>query len=254
MPRSGERIDEPVEAPAERPTIPSGADRFRAALEVLFCSGFPSQLAIAYLMAAAGYQPYLADGRLSSTYVFTLSLADAVVVLGLVFLFLRLDGEAPKATFLGRRPAGPEVRLGILLVPVLFLVVAGMLGVLHRVGPWLHNVTSNPLEALLESPRDAWVFGVVAIVSGGVREEVQRAFVLRRFERYLGGASVGLALFSVAFAAGHLVQGRDVAVTTGILGVLWGLLYLVRGSVVAPVVSHAGFNVAELFRYTAYGA
>jgi membrane protease YdiL (CAAX protease family) len=83
-----------------------------------------------------------------------------------------------------------------------------------------------------------------------VREEIQRAFVLRRFEQPLGGGAVGVFIFSLAFGAGHTIQGWDAAVTTGILGALWGIIYLRRRSVVVPLVSHSGFNIAEIVRYT----
>ena len=33
---------------------------------------------------------------------------------------------------------------------------------------------------------------------------------------------------------------------TGALGVLWGTLYLLRGSAVAAMVSHAGFNLTQI--------
>jgi membrane protease YdiL (CAAX protease family) len=86
-------------------------------------------------------------------------------------------------------------------------------------------------------------------VAGGVREEVQRAFVLRRFERYLGGPVVGLVVFSVAFGAGHIIQGRDVALITATLGAFWGVVYLRRRSVVGPVVSHSLFNVSQIAQH-----
>jgi membrane protease YdiL (CAAX protease family) len=98
------------------------------------------------------------------------------------------------------------------------------------------------------------MFAVVAVVGGGVREEVQRAFILNRFERYLGGGWIGLAVSSVGFGLGHIIQGRDVAVTTAALGAFWGFVYLKRRSIAATVVSHSGFNAAEIFRYTLYGA
>ena len=84
--------------------------------------------------------------------------------------------------------------------------------------------------------------GLVVVLAGGVREEVQRAFLLRRFEQWLGGGAVGLVVTSVLFGAGHRIQGLDAAVATGVLGAFWGLVYLRRRSVVAPVVSHAGFE------------
>jgi membrane protease YdiL (CAAX protease family) len=92
------------------------------------------------------------------------------------------------------------------------------------------------------------------VVGGGVREEVQRAFILHRFDGYLGGAWVGLVIFSVVFGAGHVIQGRDVALTTAALGIFWGVVYLRRGSIASSVVSHSGFNTAEIFRFALFGS
>ena len=102
------------------------------------------------------------------------------------------------------------------------------------------------MEALIQSPLDAFVFTVVAVVAGGLREELQRAFVLRRFEQHLGGGWLGLIVFSVAFGLGHYIQGWDAAIVTASLGAVWGAIYLMRRSVVSAMVSHAGFNVAEI--------
>jgi membrane protease YdiL (CAAX protease family) len=60
---------------------------------------------------------------------------------------------------------------------------------------------------------------------------------------------VGLILFSFVFGLGHVDQGRDVAIATGTLGALWGWVYLSRRSIIAPAVSHAGFNVLEILRH-----
>jgi len=104
----------------------------------------------------------------------------------------------------------------------------------------------NPFERLIQSPGEAALFALVATVAGGLREEIQRAFLLRRFEQHLGGPIVGLIVVSGAFGAGHALQGWDAAVVTGLLGATWGLLYLRRRSIVAPVVSHAGYNVVQV--------
>ena len=186
------------------------------------------------------------DGTLSLSYVVRLSLADAALVLGLIWVLLRLRGEHPVPLFLGVRPLGREARLGLLLVPAALVLVALTSTLLLQVAPWLHNVTENPLEALIDSPAAAAAFALVAVIAGGVREEVQRAFVLRRFETHLGGPVVGLIVFSAAFGLGHLVQGRDAAIVTGLLGAFWGIVYLRRRSIVAPVICHAGFNLTEI--------
>src|SRR2546426_994037 len=98
-----------------------------------------------------------------------------------------------------------------------------------------------------------YVVTLSLVVAGGVREEIQRAFLLHRFEVWLGGRGVGIVVGSAAFGAGHLLQGADAAVATGLLGVFWGIVYLRRRSVVAPVVSHSGFNVLQNAQYLLVG-
>jgi membrane protease YdiL (CAAX protease family) len=41
-------------------------------------------------------------------------------------------------------------------------------------------------------------------------------------------------------------------IATGVLGLIWGFVYLGRRSIVAPMVSHGGFNVAQLLKYLAF--
>lgn len=228
--------------------------RLVAALEVLACSGFPTQFAIAGVLALAGIGPYDDRRHLAGSYVFAVSLLDAIALVGLVVFFLHAHGERFRELALGDRPVAAEALRGLLHVPVVFAIVGVSMLAISRVMPWLHNVATNPFEGLIRSPADAAAFTVVAVVGGGVREEVQRAFILRRFEQHLGGGMAGLVVSSAGFGLGHVIQGRDVAVTTALLGAFWGAVYLRRRSVAATVVSHSGFNAAEIFRYTFYGA
>jgi membrane protease YdiL (CAAX protease family) len=115
-------------------------------------------------------------------------------------------------------------------------------------------VARNPFEGLIRTPLNGLMLAFVTLVSGGFREEIQRAFILHRFEQHLGGGAVGLVLFSIVFGIGHAIQGWDAAVTVAALGVLWGVVYLGRRSIAGSVVSHAGFDVAQVFRYTFWGA
>ena len=233
----------PVETPGPAPTF---HQRLAAAGEVVICSGFPTQLTLVVLLGLLGAGPTDGAGELSLAYVVTLSLVDAAVILALVWMLMRAHGEHPVAVMVGRRPIRSELLLGLALVPAALLVVAAAFAVLSRVAPELRNVPENPLEALITTPAGALTFAAVAVVAGGLREEVQRAFILRRFEQRLGGGWFGLAVFSIAFGLGHYVQGWDAAIVTALLGALWGALFLLRRSVVAAMVSHAGFNATEI--------
>jgi membrane protease YdiL (CAAX protease family) len=125
---------------------------------------------------------------------------------------------------------------------------------LRTAWPALHNVDANPFEALVRSPLDALVLGVLVVLAGGLKEEVQRAFVLHRFDQHLGGARLGLVLYSLVFGTGHIIQGYDVAIVTALLGLAWGTVFLWRRSLVAPAVSHAGFNAAQILQFVVFGA
>ena len=259
---------EPVGAPPDGTTRPDGsnpappdavppfeslgrfAQRLIACIEIVVCSA--TQFVLALVLLVAGVQAFDVDGQLSFAYVVTLSLMDAAVLIALILFFLRVHHERPRDLFLGDRPIRHESLVGILFIPAVVLSVLAAFVFIQRFVPWLHNVPENPLEALIQSPGDAWMFGVVTVVAGGVREEMQRAFILRRFEQHLGGGLVGLLVFSAVFGWAHKIQGWDAAIITSLLGVFWGATYLVRRSIIAPVVSHSGFNVAEIIRYLAY--
>ena len=229
-------------------------ERTVAGLEVLLASDFPTQFALAATFTALGYRPIDSQGQLNVGFVVGLSLADTVALIGLILLFLYTHGESPKRVFLGRRSFSGEAAFGVPLIVVALTIGLAVLLFIQRFVPSLHTVEHNPLQGLLKSPGDAWLFGFVVIVAGGLREEIQRAFLLHRFETHLGGAGVGIVVTSVVFGAGHFeLQGGDAAVATGLLGAFWGLVYLRRRSFVAPMVSHAGFDVVQILQFMMLG-
>jgi membrane protease YdiL (CAAX protease family) len=233
-----------TDQPLARPSPHSA--RVSAIFEIILCSGIPSQFALASMFALAGYSPLVA-GELSFRYVAILLLFDATLLIALIFWLLHRHGETPREVFLGSLPIGHEIKLGIGFTFVVFFLAVVVLSAARLLVPALHNVKENPLQQLIQTPTQALLFAVVATISGGLREEIQRAFILHRFEQYLGGGRLGLLVYSLIFGLGHSLQGWDAVLATAILGAFWGSIYLVRRSIVAPVVSHSGFNAAEIF-------
>ena len=227
------------------------AERLVALFEILLCSDFPTQFAIGQTLAVFGILPKTAHGDLSVTFVVVLSLTDTALLVGLIFFLLLWHGERPRDVFLGWRPITGEIRLGLPMILVALAIAVAVLGIVQLVAPSLHNVPQNPLQDMLRRPRDAGLFAVVVVIAGGVREEIQRAFILHRFDQWLGGAYVGVVVWSIVFGFGHVVQGYDVAITTAVMGAFWAIVYVRRRSIVAPLVSHAGFNLLEVAQYLA---
>jgi membrane protease YdiL (CAAX protease family) len=230
-----------------RPTLP--VERLGAFIEILLCSGIPTQVLVVIALTHFGLRSRTADGGLSPPFIVAMSLIDMVLVLSLVCLFLRAHHEPVRLFLTGGRRAGREALLGLALIPAALALLIVVLALILTFKPELHNVPINPFERMLQTPRDAAIFAVVVMLAGGVREEIQRAFIIRRFDQYLGGGLVGIVIYSGVFGLGHLDQGYAAAIATGALGAGWGLVYWSRGSVLAPVISHAGFNLAQLVKY-----
>ena len=236
-----EPVFEPAPAPLPAPAWPTW-------VEILLCSGYPTQLLLGQLLVLAGVQPMLANGALSSNFVFLLSMGDTVLLLSLIVWLIMRRGERPLTVFFGGRPAVPEIFAGVASLPVVLMLVVGLTVAIRRFVPVLHNVADNPLEGMIGNGANISLFLLVVIVAGGVREELQRAFLLHRFRHDLRQPWMGLLITSVAFGMGHTLQGLDAAIVTGALGATWGVMYLTRGSAAAGMVSHSLFNSGELVR------
>lgn len=229
------------------PSAPAAPAWLRALGEMLLCSSVATQLAIGWTLQTAGWSPVNDKGEFQLGFISALTLLDTVALIALMLWLMRLRGERPAALWLGTRFPPREVLTGVLHLPIVYLIGASLLLTIRAFTPDLHDVKVNPFEALAgDSLRDAAILTAVAIVAGGVREELQRAFLLNRFERYLGPGWLGVVLLSIAFGLGHLEQGTDAAIATGVMGAFWAVVYLRRRSSVAPIVSHALFNTLQV--------
>ncbi len=219
-----------------------------ALVQAIAVCGIPTQVIVAaVLILVAGMAPLGTEG-LSLEFIATVSFLDTALVALLIRLFLLLSRENSSDVYLGRRPVLGEIGRGLALVPITFLLVVGLVSGVRAVAPWLHNVKVSPLEAFMRNPLDAAIFLVVVVLAGGVREELQRGFILHRFGQRLGGMWVGNLTFGLAFGLLHFDQGWDIALVIGLLGLAWGAFFIRRGSVLVSVANHAGFNAAQVLQ------
>jgi membrane protease YdiL (CAAX protease family) len=222
-----------------------------ALLQSVAVCGIPTQVLIAaVLWLMVGMSPVTPEGGISLEFVATTSFLDTALVAILILIFLLLSGETSHDVYLGKRPVLGEVARGLALVPVTLIVVVALVSAVRAIAPWLHNVKVSPLEAFMRNPLDAAIFLVMVVLAGGVREELQRGFILHRFGQSLGGKWVGNLTFGLAFGVLHFDQGWDIALVVGMLGLAWGAFYIRRGSVVMSVANHAGFDAAQVIATT----
>lgn len=235
-------------AGTQPPPVPAitWVDRVQAAFEVLLIAGLLSSLlaALPFSFDPSLRSRLLTDVRVTISFI----LIEALLTMGFLFLVLRAHRQKPRDLGLSSSRWRADIALGVSIVPLL-LILNLVVSVVFKVFFSRYFLERNPLTDLIRTPQDLVLFIFAALLAGGIKEELQRAFILRRFERYLGGAWVGLIFWSVFFGLGHYVQGVQGTVAATLFGLIFGLLYLARGSLIAPMVAHGVYDTLALLGY-----
>ncbi len=221
-------------------------DRFQALFEVFLMSGLFSSFVATVPIALhkRGTETLLRDVRTVTSFV----LLEAGITFVLLALLLKAHGETLGDLGLRWNRWRSQFIVGIALVPVLFFM-NGLVGGFFRLFLPKYFTERNPLMEIIHTPQDLSLFIISVIIAGGVKEELQRAFIINRFRQHLGGAWMGLVLWSVAFGTGHYIQGLQGMVIAGLFGLVFGAVYILRANVIAPMVSHGLYDAAALIGY-----
>ncbi len=173
--------------------------------------------------------------------------------LAAIVVLLRLRGDGPGAVGLRREAWAARLGLGLAIGLAMFVVFNVALdSVLNSVFP-RHAASGPGVMAFFRSPRNLVAWLPIGIFGGGLVEELERIFVLTRFEAWLGrpGLVLGVVASSAMFGYGHLYQGVGTALGTALAGVAFSLLYLRRRSALEPVGAHAMSDVLAMLAATA---
>jgi membrane protease YdiL (CAAX protease family) len=177
---------------------------------------------------------------------------NKLIVFATIYLLLRLEGEGFEAVGVTARKWPKHLGIGLLFGVAMFIalnvalssVMESLLPRPPSSGPSILSFFKEPMNLLFWLP--------IGIFGGGVVEELQRIFIFNRFEKWLGrpGLILGVVLSSVMFGLGHRYQGLGVAISTGISGLLFALLYLRRRSALEPIAAHAISDVLAMLGAT----
>lgn len=102
------------------------------------------------------------------------------------------------------------------------------------------------LEAIL--PRDGrqlrWAL-VVSVFAGVFEEIAYRGYLMAYFGTWFGPWGA-LAASSVLFGLAHTYQGFWGVIVTGLLGALFGWIYIETGSLLLPIILHAVLDISSM--------
>ena len=179
-----------------------------------------------------------------------ITVAIAVIVhdlalLSLVLFFVWRNGEGFAAIGWSRRHLWRETGIGLLLFLPVFFAIAGVERLLRYSG---FSAPEELPSYLLPTPGFEYLLALVFLIVVAVTEEtIFRGYLLLRFRTLTGSIVVALLMSVSIFALGHGYQGSVGIIAVGLLGLLYALIYIWRGNLVAPTVMHFVQNAAGLF-------
>jgi len=195
--------------------------------------------------------PFVVPARFSDLLL-SLAIKKAIVFVAVAIL-LRSDGDSLRS--LGFTSADWLRHIGRGMgyaVPIFVLINVALA---TAVGAVIPRSSEGAVGAITTFFRDrlhllAWI--PIGVIGGGFVEELERAFVLTRFENWLGtaGLYIALGVSSLIFGLGHSYQGASGAIAAGVSGLLFGLVYLRRRSALEAAACHAFADVLGVIAAT----
>jgi len=155
----------------------------------------------------------------------------------LIFFFLWRNGEPNSRIGWRLRGAWREVALGVALYVPFYAAMYGLERLFLQLG-----LTGPPAgsEAFLRPHGVGQLIlaGVMVVVVAMTEETIFRGYLLLRFSALSRSMVFAVVLSSVIFSIGHGYEGSVGVATVGVMGALFAVIYLWRGSLVAPVTMH----------------
>jgi membrane protease YdiL (CAAX protease family) len=178
---------------------------------------------------------------LTHTYLTTIGtmwlLALLAAVLAPRWALWTPPGDIVASSGLGVIPVGALIGLCVGLMIGLIVPV-----ILARLKPDSIQSQLEPIRFMLPTTRaQRWLFVVVCLTAGICEEWIYRGFALHLFAAELPNVNAWwlIAAQAVMFGIAHAYQGRAGTILTGILGVIFGALYVGTGSLLLPMIMHA---------------
>lgn len=213
-------------------------------------------LSLAVIVASWVWQVFFhpGGGTLPADFgTFVLKIARSkAIVLAIIVVLMRLGGEGADGVSLSRKDAWRRIGIGLAIgLPMFVLFNAVLDSALAAVFPKPAQ-TGPSVMAFFKDPRHLFAWLPISVFAGGFVEELQRVFVLSRFEKRFGrpGLVFAIVASSAVFGHGHLYQGVGTAIGTGLAGVTYSLLWLRRRSALEPMAAHACADVLAVLAAT----
>ncbi len=177
------------------------------------------------------------QGQMTFVPVAIMTIIRDLSLMSLVLYFVWSNRESLARIGWQFRNRWRDVLLGVaLFVPVSF-AVALLDGVLLSLG---FSAPATPQPTFLDVRGFAeGALAVVLIIVVAVAEEtIFRGYLILRLRSLTYSTATAVVLSSIIFSIGHGYEGTSGVVSVGTMGAILAVIYLWRGSLVAPIVIH----------------
>ena len=147
---------------------------------------------------------------------------------------------------LGEQPGGlfrTVVVSGIVVAIVVLLIVAGQKQKKKASSAEVSNALDRVRRLLPKNSTERAVWVVVAVTAGVCEEVLYRGWLLNLFGAALGSVWLGLLISSIIFGFAHAYQGRNAILGTGVVGAVFGLVFIVSGTLIPGQVLHTAMDL-----------
>jgi uncharacterized protein len=221
------QVKSPISPPAHESASPS---RKAQAIEVgIFLLLIVPSMVISLLA--------IRQGKVGFVVTAIATIARDLALMSLVLFFVWRNGEGFASLGWTSKNWSRQVALGLVLFPIVFLGAAALESFLKRLGlssPSTPLPSSLSFQGWLEVPLALLLVIVVAVAE----ETIFRGYLILRFTFLSGNVPAALVVSSIIFSLGHGYEGLAGLTTVGILGLIFAIIYVRTGSLVAPMVLH----------------
>jgi membrane protease YdiL (CAAX protease family) len=211
-------------------------------------------LVFLFLIVPSMVFSFLALGvsRMDFTSVAIATIVRDLALVNLVFYFIWRNGESLRHLGWTWKNGWREVFLGVVLFLPFTYGSNALEKFLEKVGITVPS-GAPPSFLLVHGLPDIVLAFLLVVIVALAEETIFRGYLLLRFQGARLGPLAAAVLASVIFSLGHGYEGAAGVITVGAMGLFFALLYLWRGSLVAPVILHflqdfSGLILPTLFK------
>jgi len=173
----------------------------------------------------------------SFTLLATTTIIRNLALVALIAFFLWRNGESPERIGWTPKHEWTDIVLGVLLFPLVFFAAGLLNNLLQRAG--FSGPSAPAMATLIPRGEAEFALAILLVIIVAISEEfIFRGYLIRRFASITRHVGWAVLLSSIIFALGHGYQGAAGVISIGFIGLVFALVYVWRGSLMAPVIMH----------------